>query len=111
MPFIAALIVISIGRIITKNIDMAINVRKLFSTNVLGSFVIAVSITHPIIIAPNASAIPTEKLARVAIKIVFLAPFTLQRMNGKNEFGGGPDAFSNGFIILVKKLLMVHLSQ
>jgi len=47
----------------------------------------------------------------VAIRIVFLAPFTLQRMNSKNEFGGGPDAFSNGFIILLKILLTVRLSQ
>ena len=54
------------GRTITKKIDIAISVVKLFLINVLGSLVIAVSITHPIIIAPKASAIPTEKLANVA---------------------------------------------
>tara|TARA_B100001142_G_scaffold206812_1_gene204993 strand:- start:842 stop:1192 length:351 start_codon:yes stop_codon:yes gene_type:complete len=111
IPFIAALIVIKMGRTITKKIDIAISVVKLFLINVLGSLVIAVSITHPIIIAPKASAIPTEKLANVAKRIVFLAPFTLQSIKGKNEFGGGPKAFSNGFIILEKKLLMVHQFQ
>ena len=65
---------------------------------------IAVSMTHPMIIAPKASAIPTAKLASVAKKIVFLAPSIVQKIKGKKDFGGELEAFANGLIIFEKKI-------
>ena len=111
IPFIAALKVIKAGLKITKNREIAINTNKLFFINNTGSSFIAVSITHPINIAPNASAIPTEKLARAAKKIVFFAPFIVQRIKGKNNFGGEPEAVANGLIIFEKKFISARLFQ
>ena len=107
----AALKVIRTGRNTTKNREIKISVNKCFFIKKAGPSFIAVSITHPMIIAPNASAIPTAKLASVAKKIVFLAPSIVQKIKGKKDFGGELEAFANGLIIFEKKFILNHLSQ
>ena len=110
MPFRAALKVIRTGRKTTKNREIKINVNKCFFMKKAGPSSIAVSMTHPMIIAPKASAIPTAKLASVAKKIVFLAPSIVQKIKGKKDFGGELEAFANGLIIFEKKFILIHQS-